>query len=279
MKRIGLFILLLSVMTIQLYAQQEVKLWQDSPATAVDTTLNETTLYIYSPEREKNTGMAVIICPGGGYARLAMEHEGIQMAEWLQSQGITGIILQYRLPNKNKEIPLQDAQGAISYVRRQAEDLQIDPGMVGIMGFSAGGHLASTASTHFSAEDRSDRPDFSVLFYPVVTMREWTHGGSRTNLLGDNPSEEDIRLYSNEERVSADTPPTILLLSDDDKGVVPRNSIEYYTRLKAFGIPASLYIFPEGGHGWGMRTNFKYHQEMTTLLSAWLLRINKQLSK
>lgn len=279
MKKISLFILLVCFVSVNLYSQTEVKLWKDNPAAASDSTSKETTLYIYSPENENNQGMAIAVCPGGGYARLAMQHEGIQMAEWLQSIGITAVVLKYRLPNKNKELPLRDANEAIRYVRKHAGELGIDSNRVGIMGFSAGGHLASTASTHFSPENMDARPDFSVLFYPVITMREWTHAGSRTNLLGNEPSDEEIRLYSNEERVSAETPPTILLLSDDDRGVVPRNSIEYYQKLKEYGVPATLYIFPEGGHGWGMRDTFRYHEEMVGLLEKWLTETNKQLSK
>jgi acetyl esterase/lipase len=168
---------------------------------------------------------------------------------------------------------LDDAQQAIRYVRSNAQSLHVQPNKIGIAGFSAGGHLASTASTHFSTEGLSSRPDFSILFYPVITMDIVTHGGTRDNLLGDHPSLADLHKFSNEKQVNNNTPPAILLLSDDDNGVLPENSIRYYQALKANGIKAALYIFPEGGHGWGLREDFAYHQQVTALLAAWLKEI------
>ncbi len=229
-------------------------------------------MIVYLPNENVNKKMAVIICPGGGYARLAMDHEGHQFAKWLQGQGITGIILKYRMPNKHKAVPLEDFQQAMRYVRSKAvewnivrEDMQTK---IGVAGFSAGGHLASTASTHYASDDL--RPDFSILFYPVITMGSYTHEGSRNNLLGGNPSANDILFYSNETRVDDQTPPAILLLSDDDKAVPSINSVMYYNALKEKNVPATMYIFPEGGHGWGMRSEFKYHNEMLELLKMWL---------
>ena len=273
---------LLMISTVN--AQETVDLWPDSPPTSNEittpegvenngswiTNVSHPMLMIYSPDKETDTGIAVVICPGGGYAGLAFQHEGKQFAEWLNTLGITGIILKYRMPNKHKNIPLEDVWQAMRYVRENAERLKIDRNKIGIAGFSAGGHLASTASTHYSFEGASTRPDFSILFYPVVTMTSFTHGGSRENLLGKNPTEVDIQLFSNEKQVNNNTPPTILLLSDDDKVVDPLNSIHYYEALKKNDIPASLYIFPEGGHGWGMNTNFKYHETMLSLLEEWL---------
>lgn len=250
-------------------AQQSIKLWPDNPPTNnnLEGKDNEPELVIYKPEKADNTRKAIIICPGGGYARLAFEHEGTQFAQWLAEQGITGIILRYRLPNKHKEVPLDDAQQAIRYVRQHAKELGIDTNKVGISGFSAGGHLASTASTHYTTDVR---PDFSVLFYPVITMTEKTHLGSKNNLLGDKPTQQDIYIYSNEKQVNSNTPPAILLLSSDDKSVLPENSIKYYNALLKNNISATMYIFPTGGHGWGMRKNFKYHEEMLILLAKWL---------
>jgi acetyl esterase/lipase len=265
-------------------AQQIIKLWEGVPPTSNGLTGDEVLrndganianvsvpdLTIYLPEKNNNTGMAVIVCPGGGYSNLAFEHEGVLVAKWLIKEGIAAFILKYRMPNKHKEIPLGDAHQAIRYVRENAAKYDISPSKIGICGFSAGGHLASTASTHFATSGISTRPDFSILFYPVITMTELTHGGSRTNLLGDNPSQTDIYRFSNEKQVGVNTPPTILLLSDDDRAVVPENSIVYYEALKRNGIPAAMYIFPSGGHGWGFRENFTYHKQMTDLLSAWL---------
>lgn len=258
-------------------AQEVVKLWAGAPPTSngviekeknVNDRISDVTdpdITIYLPSKEKNKRIALIICPGGGYARLASQHEGHQFAEWLKSEGYAAMVLKYRLPNKHKTVPLEDFSQAIVYIRSHSADLGIDK--VGVAGFSAGGHLASTASTHFT---EGTRPDFSVLFYPVITMDGYTHSGSKNNLLGDNPSEEDIYMYSNDKQVDKNTPPAILLLSDDDKTVPSVNSVMYYQALKKNNVPATMYIFPSGGHGWGIRENFLYHSEMKSLLLSWL---------
>jgi acetyl esterase/lipase len=284
MKKINLAMLLLLVCGIHAYSQEVVDLWQGDPPVDNGITVAETldrsgtwyvnvskpTLTVYSPEATRNNGTVVIICPGGGYAGLSFKNEGTDFAEWLNTKGITAVILKYRMPNKHKEVPLSDAWEAIRYVRRNAGRLNINPAKVGIAGFSAGGHLASTASTHFCFDGINTRPDFSILYYPVITMERATHGGSRNNLLGDNPSAENIQMFSNEKQVNVNTPPTLLFLSDDDRVVSPRNSIDYYDSLKKNNVPASIYIFPEGGHGFGMTKTFKYHSEMLTLLEKWL---------
>lgn len=266
------------------YSQVVVDLWPGNPPTSNEiatpealerngtwyVNVSKPTLTIYSPEASQNTGRAIVICPGGGYAGLAFEHEGTRFAEWFIKQGITAVVLKYRMPNKHKDIPLNDAWEAIRYVRRNADKLRVNPEKVGIAGFSAGGHLASTASTHFCFEGIHTRPDYSILFYPVITMGRLTHGGSKANLLGDNPSPEDIYRFSNEKQVNVNTPPTLLLLSDDDRTVLPQNSVDYYNSLKNNNIPASMYIFPEGGHGWGMNESFKYHTEMLSVLKKWI---------
>lgn len=281
------FIILFSFgISANLFSQEIVQLWEGNPSTANEINepeqisrnggwiSNVTTpeLQIYKAKENKD-GKAIVICPGGGYAGLAIDHEGKQFAEWFNQQGITAIVLKYRMPNKHKNVPLEDAQQAIRYVRENAKALGINPNKIGIAGFSAGGHLAATASTHYANQGTSTRPDFSILFYPVVTMMKATHGGSKQNLLGDNPSDTDINRFSNEKQVSVNTPPTILLLSDDDNTVLPENSVNYYNALKANGIPATMYIFPEGGHGWGFKSDFKYHEEMKTLLSKWLEKL------
>jgi len=280
-----IFFLLISV---NMNAQKVVKLWEGNPPTSNEISEPEIRenggvrnvsvpdLTIYLPEKSINTQMAVLICPGGGYAGLAFQHEGVQFAQWLNKQGIAGIILKYRMPNQHKEVPLDDAQQAVRYIRDHAAELSIDKNKVGIAGFSAGGHLAATTSTHFAKSGTSTRPDFTILFYPVITMEVATHGGSKMNLLGSNPSQTDIYTFSNEKQVNVNTPPTILLLSDDDGSVQPANSIKYYEALKNNNIPATMYIFPEGGHGWGMRENFKYHTEMLSLLEMWLKDIQKK---
>ncbi len=283
MKNLFLILFLFAYM-LNMNAQTTIRLWEGNPPTDNGLTEQEVItderisgvsvpeIIVYLPNEEVNKKIAVIICPGGGYARLAMDHEGHQFAKWLQSQGIAGIILKYRMPNQHKEVPLEDFHQAMRYVRSKAVEWNIvDANMeskVGVAGFSAGGHLASTASTHYNSSEL--RPDFSILFYPVITMGQYTHEGSRNNLLGDNRTANDILYYSNETRVDEQTPPAILLLSDDDKAVPSMNSVMYYEALKEKNIAASMYIFPEGGHGWGMRQNFKYHDQMLSLLKAWL---------
>jgi len=276
------------VAVVMMNAQQVIRLWDEAPPTSNELTGDEIvrnngasisnvsvpTLTIYLPEKSNRTGMAVVVCPGGGYAGLAFDHEGVMVAKWLNKEGIAAFILKYRMPNKHQEVPLGDAQQAIRLVRSHASEYDVNPLNIGICGFSAGGHLASTASTHFATSGVSTRPDFSILFYPVITMAETTHGGSRSNLLGDNPSQADIHRFSNEKQVNVNTPPAILFLSDDDKAVVPENSIAYYEALKRNDIPAAMYIFPSGGHGWGFYDTFTYHKQMTELLSAWLKGIN-----
>jgi len=237
-------------------------------------------LYVYRPEPQKNRRAAVVICPGGGYSRLAMNHEGHDYARWLSDNGITAVVLKYRLPNRNHFIPLKDAQRALRTVRSKAAEWDIDPAKVGISGFSAGGHLASTAAARFDDGDASSsdpiervssRPDFAILFYPVITMKEeFTHAGSRRNLLGEGYNAELVRLYSNEEQVTAQTPPTFLITSDDDRSVVPRNSIEFYSALKRHNVPAALYVIPEGGHGWGTNPGRPQYLEWSVPLKAWL---------
>ncbi|WP_149229148.1 alpha/beta hydrolase [Flavobacterium nitrogenifigens] len=222
------------------------------------------TLSIFIPKESKPNQTAVVICPGGGYTHLAFGKEGTKVAEWFNSLGITAFVLKYRMPTdltmKNKNVgPLQDAQEAIRYVRQNASKWNVDPSKIGILGFSAGGHLASTASTHYddkvydSAYKVSARPDFSLLIYPVISMEnDITHKGSQTNLLGENPSKELINNYSNEKRVTSKTPPTFLIHATDDTVVIPENSINYYLALKKNGVTAELHIYEKGGHGFGL---------------------------
>ncbi|MCD8287995.1 MAG: alpha/beta hydrolase [Porphyromonadaceae bacterium] len=225
-------------------------------------------LFVYLPTAGEIPTGAVVICPGGGYARQSMRHEGVDFAQVLAEHGIAGIVLKYRLPNGHSAIPLSDAQEAMRIVRAHSDEWGIDPGKVGIAGFSAGGHLASTLGTHC---DSTSRPDFMLLFYPVVTMGEYTHKGSRDNLLGELKADEEwIAYYSNELHVSADTPPALFLLSDDDGAVPPVNSLQMYLKMKEAGVPAALYVFPTGGHGWGCRSTFPYYDMWTTLLWRWL---------
>ena len=223
----------------------------------------EATLTIY-PAKKPN-GQAIIACPGGGYAGIATTHEGHDMADWFNTQGITYAVLHYRMPYGNHEIPLSDAHQAIRYMRKHADQWNIR--QIGIMGSSAGGHLASTAATHFDAETR---PDFQILFYPVVTMGEYTHQGSKNLLLGKNPSEELVKLYSNELQVNEQTPPAFIMHSSDDTAVPVQNPINYYLALCKHKVPASMHFYPTGGHGWGYNDSFPYKSQWKNELEKWL---------
>lgn len=221
------------------------------------------TLSIYPATSNNANGIAIIVCPGGGYTRLAVDNEGEGVAKWLNNAGITVAILKYRLPNdsimKDKSIgPLQDVQEAIRILRKNSELYNISPQKIGIMGFSAGGHLASTLSVRFDdkvydAENISARPDFSVLVYPVISMKpEITHKGSSDNLLGQNPSAELIDKFSNELHVKKNTPPSFIVHAQDDKSVPVQNSLDYFYALKKNDVPAELHIYTVGGHGFGL---------------------------
>lgn len=222
---------------------------------------------VFKSETPNST--TIIMCPGGGYARLAMNHEGFDMAPWMNAQGITYVVLKYRMPNGNHEVPLSDAEQAIRLVRQHASEWNVNPNKVGIMGASAGGHLASTLATHYSSKET--RPDFQILFYPVITMNPAvSHGGSRENLLGKSPSAELEKKFSNELQVTAETPKAFIMLSSDDRAVVPQNGVNYYMALVQNKVPAALHIYPIGGHGWGFRDNFIYKRQWTGELEKWL---------
>ncbi len=203
-------------------------------------------------------GTAIVICPGGGYGGLVVGAEGHGIAKWLNQHDITGVVLEYRLPQGRHAVPLLDAQQAIRTVRANAASWDLDPGKIGIMGFSAGGHLAATAATHFDAGQAkardpiarvSCRPDFAILVYPVVTMNDSTHGGTKANLLGKQPSPELVELYSNELHVTGDTPPMFLAHAVDDKAVAPENSRALYAALQEHHIVSKYLELPSGGHG------------------------------
>ena len=214
----------------------------------------------------KPNGKAILCCPGGGYSIVAMNHEGNDMAAWLNAQGYTLAVLKYRMPNGNDEVPLSDALQAMRILRQHSEEWKISK--IGIMGASAGGHLASTAATHYTEDSR---PDFQVLFYPVISMQsDITHRGSRENLIGKNPSEELVNKYSNELHVNAQTPPAFILHSSDDGGVVVENSIRYYQALVKNRVPVSFHCYPVGGHGWGYRDSFPYKHLWKEELEKWL---------
>lgn len=240
---------------------EEIKVFEDSVLVKVSQ-VKIPTITIFEPK--KPNGTAVVICPGGGYLHLAINKEGYKVAEWLNKLGITAIVLKYRLPSdaimKEKEIgSLQDAQEAIRYARRNAKKWNISENKIGIMGFSAGGHLASTLATHYNdviykvGDTASAKPNFSILIYPVISMDdEITHKGSKVNLLGKSPSKETIQKYSNEKQVDSLTPKAFLIHATDDKSVVVENSIKYYLALKSKNITSELHLYEKGGHGFGL---------------------------
>lgn len=293
-----LALMLLSLLT---FAQNHViPLWEGTPPLQNPSDLKEEatqqgilrianvqtpSIEVYLPTKQIATGEAVVIFPGGGYGILAYDWEGTDFAKWLNAQGIAGIVVKYRLPISKsltdpKEVPLMDAQRAIRLVRQNAEAWSINPSKIGVMGFSAGGHLASTVSTQYTHEVNrskdaidglSARPDFSILVYPVISFRDAAvHSGSRRNLIGENASQELMDRFSGELNVNAETPPTFLVHAQDDKGVPIENSLLYYQALHKNGVKASLHIYPSGGHGFGFGLGKGAVEGWRDVLLAWM---------
>ena len=242
---------------------------------------NVAELFIYEADPAKATGQAVVICPGGGYRLLAMGHEGHQYAEWMAANGITTAVLKYRLPNFTPQVPMEDAAEALRYMREEYRGKESIK-QLGIMGFSAGGHLAaSTAVGCLKANGDTSaraalRPDFAVLFYPVITGNpSQMHKGSYDKLLGSDRTQELTDKWSPELVAGKDAPQTLLILSSDDATVPPINSTKFYNTLKELGVPASITILPSGGHGWGFRDSFKYKAIWQEAMLQWLENINK----
>ena len=253
---------------------QAIKLWPNGAPGALGSDPDDIpTLTPFLPS-EKSTGAAVIVCPGGGYTHLA-DHEGRPVAEWLNSIGITAFVLKYRIgPKYHHPAPLQDAARAIRTVRARAAEWNIDPKRIGILGFSAGGHVASTIGTHFDAgnpsaddpiERVSSRPDLLVLIYPVITMGEFTHAGSKKQLIGKNASADMVKLLSNEEQITKQTPPTFLVHTANDSAVPVENSLRFAEQLRKSGVPFELHIYERGPHGFGLGGN-------DPILSTWPAR-------
>ncbi len=299
-----ILIVLLNVLTINGFAQPLIlKLWPGGipgsktdigyveKITSVDGRIThcekvtDPDITVFLPPAEKANGTAVLICPGGGYGMLAFDHEGNAIAKWLNDQGIAGIILKYRLPSdvimKDKSIgPLQDAQEAMRIIRRNASKWNINPEKIGVIGFSAGGHLASTLSTHYAekvynvSDNTSARPDFSLLIYPVISFDTTiTHMGSRNNLIGMKPEEIQVIHFSNDLQITADTPPAFLVHSADDNAVPVMNSIRYFNGLQEMKIPTELHIFQKGGHGYGLSPNGGTESSWPDLCIKWMKAI------
>ena len=265
-----IFFTIFILICFPVYAQQkfELDLWAGKPDVKSDNKSDTAKIWVYLTKKEEAVGRAVIIYPGGGYQHLAMKHEGHDWAPLFNNMGIAAIVLKYRMPNGNKDIPISDAEEAIKLVRRNASKWGINTNDIGIMGSSAGGHLASTVATHAKG---NSKPDFQILFYPVITMMpDITHKGSHDNLLSEKAKKKDEKEYSNDQQVSRITPRAFIALSDDDHVVLPANGVNYYIELYRHDVPATLHVYPTGGHGWGNRDSFKYHNEMQLELKAWL---------
>ena len=260
-------------------------LWPGAVPGAVGTEdADKPTLTVYLPSKGQATGTGIVICPGGGYRNLAMDHEGFEVARWLTSRGIAGFVLKYRLgPRYRHPAMLQDVLRAIRVVRSRADEFNIKPDRVGIMGFSAGGHLASSAATLFDAPEAkvadgldavSSRPDFAVLGYPVILMGQGSaHRGSQDNLLGENAAADLVAHMSTEQQVTAKTPPTFIFQTNEDTAVPAENAVKFYLALRKAGVPAELHIYQKGPHGVGLDPLDREVSTWTDRLLGWL-RVN-----
>jgi len=282
MKRIFAVAALL-VASISLFAQAkptyEIRLWPDGAPTSNELTgpekdydgthvsnVTDPVLYIFVPSNPN--GVGILACPGGAYIDVWVGTEGFANAQWYLDQGYCYAVLKYRLPNHHHEVPLDDVHKAMSILKDKAAEYGCDK-KLGILGCSAGGHLAAMASTHYTSPE--NRPDFTILFYPVITLDPtYTHDGTLHNLLGDKPSKKMIKKFSNELCVTPDTPPAFIMGNTDDRVVPVRNSIEYYNALIANGVSGTLHVYPVGGHGWCDKTFFPYREQWMSDLSVWL---------
>ena len=276
MKKVLFFLMMFVSIMASAQKGTEMNLWPDGPRTSNGDAEDMAKVTIFLPDEKKATGRAIVCCPGGGYTHLAMQHEGFDWAPFFNEQGIALIVLKYRMPHGDRFVPISDAEEAMKTVRRNAAAWHINPADVGIMGFSAGGHLASTIATHSTGDAA---PNFQILFYPVITMDPgYTHKGSRDNFLGtfgegkkDQKEMKKLEAdYSNDLQVNRTTSRAFLALSDDDKAVPAANGFNYYQQLYKHDVPASIHIYPTGGHGWGYRESFAFHYNVIFELKAWL---------
>jgi acetyl esterase/lipase len=290
--RLALAVLLLAAFAPPLTAQPDYLRAVDTPRTeplwsgavpgALGTTDADTpTITFYQPNRSQATGTLVVICPGGGYQNLAMDHEGHQVARWLTSRGVAAAIVKYRLgPTYRHPAPLQDVLRAIRLVRARAAELNVKPDRIGVMGFSAGGHLASSAATLFDLpaakvadglDAVSSRPDFAVLGYPVIVFgSDVTHKGSQRNLIGEAPPAELVTALSTDRQVTGKTPPTFLFHTSEDTAVPPQNAVAFYLALKDAGVPAELHIYEKGRHGVGLAPDDRELSTWPDRLLGWM---------
>lgn len=290
MKRFLFISILLITCMLHGFSQEEIKLYPNGPTESNELKteekwrdkdflldISEPRMYAYPASKENNCGTAVLICPGGGYSGVSAVKEGAEIAKWFNELGVSAFVLYYRMPNGHHEIPLKDAQTALSIIHKRSREWKINKKKIGIMGFSAGGHLASTVGTHFKT--KAERPAFMLLAYPVVTMnKDLTHKGSRDNLLGKNPSDELVKLYSNELQVNKQTPPTFIIHARDDGAVPIANSENLLEALQKNKVPAKLVTYDEGGHGFGMRKKGIPVENWPQKMKSWLTE-RKLISK
>ena len=295
-------VILLLIFTNQIMAQDTIMpLWSkdkipnriesDEKETYMETggihrysKVQEPTIEVYLPSGANANGKAMLIFPGGGYGILAYDWEGTDIAKFLNGKGIAGIVVKYRLPSSKSQtdkhnVPLIDAQRALRLVRSKASEFHVDPAKIGIIGFSAGGHLASTLGTHFdekvyeptdAIDAQSARPDFMALGYPVISFGEMTHGGSKYNLIGGNPKPAMVKHFSNEKLVSENTPPTFLFHATDDTAVPVENSLLFYQALKDKGVSTTMHIYPKGGHGFSLARKDPHLMGWTERMFEWM---------
>lgn len=265
---LSLFAMLFATATAFAAEPFDIDLWLKKAPNSNGIKNDTARVRVFLPDARHATGRAVVICPGGAYHKLALNHEGYDWAPFFNDMGIAAVVLTYRMPHGKREVPFSDAEEAMRLVRRNAKEWHINPDDVGIMGFSAGGHLASTVATRSKGDAA---PNFQILFYPVITMMPgFTHQGSHDNLLGKGNRKKLEREYSNDMQVTRSTPRACILLSDDDTVVQPINGVNYYIECYRHDIPATLHVYPSGGHGYGMNSSFRYHIEMLLDLKAWL---------
>lgn len=275
-------VLLLPLLAMSAEPKREL-LWPDgAPGAKGDAENDKPVMTIYLADGPNKTDCAVVVLPGGGYGHLALDHEGVQIAKWYNSFGVSAFVVEYRHRGKGyaHPAPIQDAQRAIRIVRANAQQFGVSPDKIGVMGFSAGGHLASTAATHFDAGDAdatdpiqkvSCRPDFAILCYPVIAFDQpFTHKGSQNNLLGENADKELVKSLSNETQVTSETPPTFLFHTSEDTGVPPQNSVVFYEALQTAKVPAEMHIFAKGRHGVGLAANIPGTSAWPKLCETWL---------
>lgn len=282
MRKVLIIFFVLSVFSLTISAQSNpIILWENgAPGAVGKEPLDVPTLTPFFPPKEKANGAAIVICPGGGYSHLSEIKEGSDVAKWLNSLGITAYVLKYRLGMRyHQPAPLQDVSRAMRIVRSRSKEWNLDEKRIGVLGFSAGGHLASTMGTHFDAgkidspdpiEKVSSKPNLMILIYPVITMGEFTHQGSKKNLLGENPSEDLIKLYSNELQITKDTPPTFLLHTMTDTVVPFENSMMFVSALRKVGVPVEFHLYEKGPHGFGLAPNDPVLSTWTERCADWL---------